>query len=57
MEVPENIYNWLQKTELFNLPPDQGANKIPQEIMSSLESGHGFSKIIKRLNQLKVQSK
>ncbi|OMJ86867.1 hypothetical protein SteCoe_11498 [Stentor coeruleus] len=50
MEVPENIYNWLKSTGLFHLTT---RDEIPADLIQTFESGHAFTKLIKRLNQLK----
>ncbi|OMJ70384.1 hypothetical protein SteCoe_31656 [Stentor coeruleus] len=52
MEIPDNLYTWLKSTNLFNLPSD--SNVIPADLIYSFESGHAFTKLIKRLNQIKV---
>lgn len=55
MEIPDNLYTWLKSTSLFNLPSD--TNVIPADLIYSFESGHAFTKLIKRLNQIKVSYK
>jgi hypothetical protein len=52
MEVPENLYIWLKSTGLFQLP--SSGTEIPADILPSFESGYAFTKLIKRLNQVKV---
>lgn len=51
MEIPDNIYNWLKSTGLFHLT---NRDEIPSDLIQTFESGHAFTKLIKRLNQLKV---
>ena len=52
MEIPENIYNWLKSTNLFSLPYD--SFELPADTIQSFETGQAFTKLIKRLNQIKV---
>ena len=54
MEIPENLYNWLQQTSLFHL--DSDSSQLSPDVAQSFESGHAFTKLIKRLNQIKVSS-
>jgi hypothetical protein len=52
MEIPENIYSWLRSTNLFTLPSSKP--ELPEDLLSSFESGVGFTKLLKRLNGIKV---
>ena len=54
MEIPESLYNWLKSTGLFSLQKSKDKFLIPNEVSASLEEGHGFVDLIKRMNQLKV---
>ena len=54
MEVPENIYNWLKATGLFQLQSLKGKFILPSDLASSLESGQAFVKLLKYMNQVKV---
>ena len=54
MEVSEDIYNWLDSTRIFDLESSPDKYIIPSDVCISLESGHGFAKLIKHLHQIKV---
>ena len=53
MEIPSELYLWLRSTNLFNLP--SGSLELPTDILQTFESGQAFTKLIKRLNQIKVR--
>jgi hypothetical protein len=52
MEIPENIYTWLRSTNLF--PHLSSRPELSEELLVSLESGLAFTKLLKRLNGIKV---
>lgn len=52
MELPVELYIWLRGTNLFNLPSSPA--EIPYDLLPLFESGQAFTKLIKRLNQVKV---
>jgi hypothetical protein len=52
MEIPEHLYNWLYSIGMIET--ESNSSKVSEDLLKNLESGQAFTKLIKRLNQIKV---
>ena len=58
MELPEHIYYWLKDVGTISSSEPTGPPfEISEQEAQSLETGHPFSNLVKRLNQIKVTFK
>lgn len=53
MELPDNLHSWLRSTNLFSIPSSQA--ELPEDLTESFLTGIAITKLLKRLNQIKVK--